>query len=130
MQLPIGVVPSVLSFVIRKKIPESPRWLEAQGRDAEAEALMQTIEKEAAGSGALPVKIKKAPNIYRTHENSLIIALPAIIIIERIISAPTTPRKRIRCWYFLGIPNVTKRSPQTKTLSTAKVFSIEYPLKY
>src|SRR5262249_60284737 len=40
---------------LRKNLPESPRWLEAQGRPAEAEALMTTIEKEVAQSaGTLP----------------------------------------------------------------------------
>jgi MFS transporter, putative metabolite:H+ symporter len=46
---------SLVVWYLRKNLPESPRWLEAQGRTAEAETLMQTIEKEVATSaGALP----------------------------------------------------------------------------
>lgn len=57
----IGVVPALLSFVIRKKIPESPRWLADQGRHEEAreslhyigitDAAIETAEREVA---ALP----------------------------------------------------------------------------
>ncbi|MFZ0194035.1 MAG: MFS transporter [Pseudolabrys sp.] len=46
---------SLVVWYLRKNLPESPRWLEAQGRTAEAEALMQTIEKEVASvAGPLP----------------------------------------------------------------------------
>lgn len=45
---------SLIVWYLRKSLPESPRWLETQGRNAEAEALMQAIEKEAATAGPLP----------------------------------------------------------------------------
>jgi MFS transporter, putative metabolite:H+ symporter len=48
-------------WYLRKALPESPRWLEAQGRTAEAEALMQTIEREAATAGPLPAPAVSAP---------------------------------------------------------------------
>ncbi len=51
------VIAGIGAFVVwylRKALPESPRWLEARGRAAEAEALMQSIEREAASAGPLP----------------------------------------------------------------------------
>lgn len=45
---------SLIVWYLRKNLPESPRWLEAQGRTDEAEALMQAIETEAAGGKPLP----------------------------------------------------------------------------
>jgi putative MFS transporter len=55
----IAGVGSLVVWYLRKNLPESPRWLEAQGRGAEADALLQSIEKEAAG--ALPAPAITAP---------------------------------------------------------------------
>ncbi len=49
----IAGIGSLIVWYLRKNLPESPRWLEAQGRTAEAEALMQTIEKEVDCHGGL-----------------------------------------------------------------------------
>jgi MFS transporter, putative metabolite:H+ symporter len=50
----IAGIGSLVVWYLRKNLPESPRWLESKGRTAEAEALMQAIEKEAALAGPLP----------------------------------------------------------------------------
>ena len=50
----IGGIGALIVWHLRKKLPESPRWLEAVGRTDEAEALMREIEAEAARNAPLP----------------------------------------------------------------------------
>ena len=50
----IGGIGALIVWYMRKSLPESPRWLEAVGRTEEAEALMQSIEREAAQGRPLP----------------------------------------------------------------------------
>jgi MFS transporter, putative metabolite:H+ symporter len=57
----IAGIGSLIVWYLRKNLPESPRWLESEGRTAEAEALMQSIEREAAGSAPPPPPVVPAP---------------------------------------------------------------------
>jgi putative MFS transporter len=57
----IAGIGALIVWYLRKRLPESPRWLEAQGRNAEAEALMTTIEHEVAHGGSLPPPAATAP---------------------------------------------------------------------
>jgi len=57
----IAGIGALIVWYLRKALPESPRWLEAQGRTEEAEALMQTIEREAATAGPLPPPAPPTP---------------------------------------------------------------------
>jgi putative MFS transporter len=50
----IAGIGSLIVWYLRKRLPESPRWLESKDRTAEAETLMATIEKEVAPAGGLP----------------------------------------------------------------------------
>jgi len=50
----LGGIGALIVWYLRKALPESPRWLEANGRTEEAEALMQSIEREASQGKPLP----------------------------------------------------------------------------
>ena len=50
-------IPAIFVFVIRQFVPESPRWLESNGRWADADLVMGRIEekvRKALGGGPLP----------------------------------------------------------------------------
>jgi MFS transporter, putative metabolite:H+ symporter len=53
----VGAIPAFYVWVLRRKLPESPRWYEAKGRFAEAEEVMRSLE------APLKAKITLQPDI-------------------------------------------------------------------
>jgi putative MFS transporter len=85
----IAGVGSLIVWYLRKNLPESPRWLESQGRTAEAEALMQSIESESAGTMALPPPVITAPVAQRTAGD--------------MFRPPILQRLLVGCWVLITI---------------------------
>jgi MFS transporter, putative metabolite:H+ symporter len=56
----LGGIGALIVWHLRKALPESPRWLESVGRDAEAEALLRTIEASVPGPLA-PLAVSSEP---------------------------------------------------------------------
>jgi len=87
----IAGVGSLIVWYLRKKLPESPRWLEAQGRTEEAEALMSEIEKESApAGGVLPPVVAPA-------------AAPAPVSAAAMMRPPILQRMVVGSWVLITI---------------------------
>ncbi len=86
----IAGIGSLIVWYLRKNLTESPRWLEAQGRDAEAESLMQVIENDVtATSGALPPAAPAA-------------AIPQLTA-AAMFRPPILQRLLVGCWVLITI---------------------------
>jgi putative MFS transporter len=66
-------VPAVFVFVVRRMVPESPRWLEEVGRKQEADAVMESIEDKVqrAYKAPLPPIPASAPAPRRADRKTL-----------------------------------------------------------
>ena len=73
----LGGIGALVVWYLRKNLPESPRWLEAVGRKEEAEALMQTIEREASQGRPLPAPAL-APTVAPSGNISTLFTQPLL----------------------------------------------------
>lgn len=73
----LGGIGALVVWYLRKNLPESPRWLEAVGRKEEAEALMQTIEREASQGQPLPAPAL-APTVAPSSSISTLFTQPLL----------------------------------------------------
>jgi putative MFS transporter len=85
----IAAIGSLIVWYLRKNLPESPRWLESQGRTDEAEALMQLIEKEASGGKPIPAVHVPSP-------------VP-LVAIGDLFKPPLLQRLFVGCWVLITI---------------------------
>jgi MFS transporter, putative metabolite:H+ symporter len=73
----LGGIGALVVWYLRKALPESPRWLEAVGRTEEAEALMQSIEREAAQGKPLPAPAA-APTVAVSGDLATLFTAPLL----------------------------------------------------
>ena len=73
----LGGIGALIVWYLRKALPESPRWLEANGRSEEAEALMQSIEREASQGQPLPAPAA-APAVTVSSDLATLFAPPLL----------------------------------------------------
>src|SRR5437660_592554 len=85
----IAGIGSLIVWYLRKNLPESPRWLESEGRTAEAEALMQSIEGEAGAGAALPPLVVPAP-------------VPQVVAMD-MLKPPLLQRMIVGSWVLITI---------------------------
>ena len=71
-------VGALVVWYLRKAMPESPRWLEAKGRLAEAEQVLSSIEAEAAKVGTLP-PVAPVPAVADRQRSFLALFSPELI---------------------------------------------------
>ena len=60
----IAGIGALVVWYLRKRLPESPRWLESHGQTEAAEALMQSIEAEVGAGRTLPPPAPPTPLVH------------------------------------------------------------------
>ena len=79
----LGGLGALVVWYLRKALPESPRWLESVGRNEEANAILQAIERESAsGSTPLPAPASASAVLHSRNLGSLLnsVLFPRMIV--------------------------------------------------
>jgi len=111
----LGGLGAIGVWYARKRLPESPRWLAANGHDAEAEALLRSIEAEVeAEKGPLPPP-SGSPQAFSRSLSSLF--APALLPRKNSIRSRENPAGGRR-------PNPSCRSSAPKDGPTAAIQAV------
>src|ERR1700726_2483221 len=74
----LGGLGALVVWYLRKKLPESPRWLESVGRTEQADALLQAIESEVSLQHSPLPPPKLSPLVKHSRDLSSLVS-PAIL---------------------------------------------------
>jgi putative MFS transporter len=81
-----GAVPAFYIFIVRRHLPESPRWLISKGRVKEAEDIVSQIENEISKTTELPpVNVEEIANLSKSTTKVTIATLFSSKYIKRTI---------------------------------------------
>lgn len=106
----IGGVAALIIWWLRRKMPESPRWLESRGRYEEAETVMQSIEREAGVAGQ---QISPAPVASMTEPgtNEKTEWVPITVLFSRPVIRRTLMALLLTVTCLLGSYSITGWMP-------------------
>ncbi|MGB8345317.1 MAG: MFS transporter [Ktedonobacteraceae bacterium] len=78
----IGGVPALIVWYFRRRLPESPRWLERRGRTDEAQAVVQSIVHEngsVQGVGSASIAKRTTSTVVLPHLSWTVLFAPRLI---------------------------------------------------
>jgi len=84
---------SLIVWLFRRGLPESPRWLESKGRFDEADAVMRRIEAEASKRGPLPEAVYHPTPVLPDQPLSALFTralLPRLVVGSLLVIAVST----------------------------------------
>jgi MFS transporter, putative metabolite:H+ symporter len=67
----LGGIGALVAWLLRRGLPESPRWLASVGRDAEADAVVSRFERESTLDGPLPHPVEPLVSLAQPGIGSL-----------------------------------------------------------
>ncbi|MFL9899759.1 MFS transporter [Paraburkholderia fungorum] len=74
----IAGILAIAVWYMRKSMPESPRWLESRGRVAEADKILNAIEREVGAKHALEDYVRQAPAVKESVPMSVLFKPPVL----------------------------------------------------
>jgi len=124
-----GSLGALVVWLLRRRLPESPRWLESVGRVDEAAQIVAEMESEAAAKGPIP-----PPRPY--------VDAPSPISLREILSWPSLRRRAVMLlmfhplqsvgYYSFGILSVLVLTQRGYSVVTSLVYAalvyVGYPL--